>query len=164
MHFDPVFFQRRYYALVEDGWLHVQNEIKPRQPFLVIEGPSRLGKTMYAKNLVGEQYTLELNCTCCPEPDMREFNPLIHKLVLFDEATPQMVLRQKKLFQCPQNEVSLGASSTNCHAYSVWVHRCLFVICSNRWTRDLESLAEEDKEWLRANSFVLQVSEPMWVE
>ena len=39
------------------------------------------------------QYTLKLNCACCPDPDVTNVNPLKLKLVVFDEAAPQMVLR-----------------------------------------------------------------------
>ena len=114
-------------------------------------------------NLVPPGCALELNCASCPEPDLRSYDTLQHKLIVFDEASPKMVLRQK-IFQCPDAEVQLGSSNTNCHSYSVWVHGCLFVICSNRWTKDCDKLDDDDREWLHANSILLQVKEPMWVE
>ena len=36
------------------------------------------------------------------------FNPLIHHLILFDEAAPQLVIRQKKLCQGPLTVVDCG--------------------------------------------------------
>ena len=62
--------------------------------FVDIEGASKLGKTMYAKRWC-HKYTLKLNWTCCPDPDGTNVNPLKLKLVVFDEAAPQMVLRKR---------------------------------------------------------------------
>ena len=50
---------------------------------------------MCAMNLVAEGLALEWNCDVCPELDMREFKPLKHQLVRFDDSTPKMALRQK---------------------------------------------------------------------
>ena len=95
-------------------------------------------------NLAAEGLALEWNGDCCPEPDMREFDPLKHQLVRFDESTPNMALRQTQFLQCLDSESTFGASTTNCHAYAVWVRQCLVPTCSIRWTPDSEELDEED--------------------
>ena len=122
---------------------------------------------MWTKWLFGDSYVvLEVNCASCPEPDLREFRPLLHKGILFDEASAEMVLRQKKLFQCPPTEVRLGCSVTNCHAYDVFVSGVAMVIASNTWSEELNALErEEDVRWLNSNSIVCNVgSRPLWDE
>ena len=141
--------------------------VRSRYKFLVLCGNSGTGKTWFCKYITGDPAEcLEVNCANCPEPDLRPFDPLRHKAVLFDEASPSMVISQKKLFQCPPVEVSLGMSTTNCHAYNIFVSGCKFVICSNTWIEDVARMDKEgDREWLGANSFVANVgSTRLWIE
>jgi hypothetical protein len=135
-----------------------------RKKFLVIEGPSGLGKTAYVRQLCGPEATLELNAagsgTC---PDLRQHNAALHKIILFDEGSPLMVLSNKKLFQCPACMVDLGHSPTGTHVYKVWVNDSALIIASNLWSAQVASLeSKADREWLAANSIVVAVSEPMW--
>ena len=105
-----------------------------------------------------------MNCASCPEPDLRLLKAH-HKAILLDEAAPEMILRQKLLIQGPPDFVSLGCSTTNCHAYQVFVSGIQFVICSNKWISEVDNLeCVEDREWLRENSIVLDVGkEPMFI-
>ena len=112
-----------------------------------------------------EANVLEVNCASCPEPDLREFRPLLHKGLLFDEASCQMVLQQKKLFQAPPTPVRLGCSTTNCNAYDVFVSGVGLMVASNTWLADLAAIKrEEDREWLVANRMFVDVGTvPLWV-
>ena len=147
---------------VVTDWVRSHETNQMRYKFLVLCGGSGLGKTQFAKGLVLAGRTLELNMASAPEPDMREYDPTLHDLVLFDECTPQQVLRQKKLFQCPPVEVGLAASATSCHAYNVWVHKKLFVVATNVWQHEVSRLSCDDASWLEANSVLLEVLEPLW--
>ena len=95
---------------------------------------------------------------------MREFKN--HKGILFDEATCSMVLAQKKLFQAPAVYVRLGCSTTNCHAYDVFVSGVALMISSNTWVTEHAALKREaDRNWIANNSILVDVgSEPLWVE
>ena len=75
-----------------------------------------------------------------------------------------MVIACKRLFQAPAALVQMAASNTNCFGYSVCLHGVLLVVCSNKWTKELEELAAEDRAWLELNSVYVQVREPLWVE
>ena len=67
--------------------------IRSRHTFLVLVGASCTGKTVWAMRVFGDPLVvLEVNCASCPEPDLREFRPLLYKGILFDEASRQMVL------------------------------------------------------------------------
>ena len=147
---------------VVNEWIQSHECIAMRYKFLVLVGGSGLGKTQFAKGLVPDGAALELNMAAAPEPDLREYDPKRHRLVLFDECEPKQVMRQKKLFQCPPAEVQLGASATNCHAYKVWVHQKLFVICSNVWCHEVQRMFQDDASWLAANSVVYHVTAPLW--
>jgi hypothetical protein len=54
-----------------------------------------MGKTLFAQNLRGRKNTLVLNCANTMEPDLRNFEPAIHQVILFDEASAKMVLKHK---------------------------------------------------------------------
>ena len=112
------------------------------------------------------QVIIEVSCASCPEPDLREFRPLVHKSILFDEASPAMVLQQKKLFQAPATPVRLGCSTTICHVHDVSISGVALMIASSTWLADVEALnRREDAQWLIDNSMVVNVgSQPLWVQ
>ena len=87
-----------------------------------------------------------------------------HKLILMDEATVEMIVRNRKMFQCPNAWVQLGMSATNCHSYSVYLNNCMLVICSNSWASQLSATPMEGAQWVMANQVYVQVSEPLWVK
>lgn len=146
---------------VVNKWLQSFESLRDRYSFLVIVGASGLGKTQFVKSMAGSLSNfLEVNCAACDEPDLRNFAG--EGVVLLDEASPAMVIRQKRLMQAPACMVLLGASATNCHAYKVWVHRTKFVICSNDWDMKVADLKEPDQAWLAANSIKLLVTDVMW--
>ena len=66
-----------------------------------MEGKSGTGKTEFVRGLFGARKTLELNCAGVVAVNLRDFKPLAHKVVLWDEASPALVLENRKLFQCP---------------------------------------------------------------
>ena len=139
--------------------------IRSRYKFFVANGDSCTGKTVWAKHITGNTAEVYyVNCASCPEPDIRLLKAH-HKVILLDEASPAMILRQKLLIQGPPDFVSLGCSTTNCHAYQVFVSGIQFVICSNKWISEVDNLeCVEDREWLRENSIVLDVGkEPMFI-
>ena len=94
---------------------------------------------------------------------MREFDG--HQGILFDEASCAMVLRQKKLCQAQGVRAKLGCSTTNCHAYDVFISGVAVMISSNTWMEGHPELERDaDKQWLIDNSILLQVgASPMWV-
>ena len=145
-------------------WQRAFEDVSPRYPFLVLDGPSRTGKTQFAKSLAPLDEVYEVNMACAPEADLRTYDPLVHTVIVYDECSPEQVIRQKKPFQAGASSVLLGASGTNCHAYHVWVHRKKMVICSNVWAWNLQRLPAVDAEWLNANSTVVRVEERLYEE
>ena len=144
-------------------WLAQYSSALHRYKCLVLTGPSRMGKTAFARSLkeVGTEY-LELNCSANTDPDLRSFRWSLHSLIIFDEITPSQVANQRKLFQASATPIDLGTSSTQMYSYKVYVHRKRMVFCSNNWQAAVSMLPHEAGEWVHANTFVLQVNEPMW--
>ena len=67
--------------------------------------------------------SVEVTCSNCDEPDLRDFKLMTRNLVLLDEAKTKLVLKCKKMMQAGAAWVSLGASNTNMYSYKVWVHK-----------------------------------------
>lgn len=145
------------------AWLEHYSVLKDRYRFLVLDGPSMMGKTRFSMSLVPEGCALELNMASAPQPDLRSFVASVHTLILFDEAEPKQMLAQKKLFQAPACLVKLGCSPTNCDAYDVYLHRRMLVVSANNWQAKLCQLPPADKDWLDANSFLVAIKSPLFV-
>ena len=116
-------------------------QTRHRYKFLVLSGPSRLGKTVFASSICPTTLeTLELNCAAGTEPDLRAYRLSRHGLLLFDEIRAEQVMAQRKLFQAQSAPVQLGCSATNCYSYEVFVWRKPFVLCSNTWHASVAKL------------------------
>ncbi len=153
----------RTYPQVHE-WQQQFFQILHRYQFLVLNGPSRLGKTVFARSLCREgKEVLEINCSSGSEPDLRAYRIRKHDLLLFDEIEAPQVAAQRKLFQAPATEVQLGCSATNCHSYSVWIHCRKLVLATNNWQSSMAKLGKGDREWIEKNSILLEVDAPMWV-
>jgi len=146
-----------------EEWLALFHMSRDRYPFLVLEGPSRLGKTQFAEQLVSWDKTLSVDCSSAIEPDLRQYASDEVDCIIFDEARAAMVIRSKRLFQAPMGLVNLGLSAPNCNAYQVMVHRKRMIVCSNSWSAEVLALTAADAAWIAANSVLVPVREPLWV-
>ena len=136
---------------------------RDRRKFLVLDGPSRMGKTAYCMSLYGKHATLEVNCMGESSPQLQSFRHHQHRCVLFDEAAPDLVLLNRKLFQSPNAMVQIAQSKTGCHSYSVYLNDALLVISSNHWSEALSRLPHSEAAWLEANQVLIRVTRPLWV-
>ena len=135
-----------------------------RYKFLVLDGPSCTGKSIFARGQSPEGRSLLVDCSNASVPDMAAFNPAAHDVVVFDEATASLVLKHKKLFQAPPETVVLGSSATNCFVQRLMVYRKKLIVCSNHWSRELQKQDPEDRAWLEHNAVTVRVTEPLWLD
>ena len=146
------------------AWMEQIRAVSDRKKFLVLNGPSRLGKTQFAVGLAGAKRTLEVNCAGASHPPLRNFDPKVHMCVIFDEASPRMVLQYRRLFQAPNCQVIIGQSPTNQSSYPVYLNDTALVVCSNTWHLELPALPEADQAWLQANMIYVEVQSRLWQE
>ena len=152
----------RSLPLVE-AWDTQFQEVKDRYLFLVLDGPSRMGKTAYGRSKCPKgQEVLELNCAAGGDPDLRSYRYGRHGLILCDEIEAKVVAAQRKLFQAGTAPVQLGTSATNIHAYTVFLHRVRIICASNNWAASADLLAPADREWIEANSIYVRCDEQLW--
>ena len=149
---------------VVELWKAQYEQTLDRYRFLVLEGPSRMGKTAFVYSLVESACCYEMNLSGGANPDLREYDANVHRLLFFDECTPQQTVANKKLFQAGVRLVSLNTSATNMYAIKVYVGGKMMVCASNDWSAQLRRMPKEDADWVVANSYVLHVTAPMWEE
>ena len=123
----------------------------------MLDGPSQAGKSEYARSLAKPGCALFVDCGKASEPDLRSFVPLMHEVIVMDEATPAFVLANRRVFQAPADWVRLGQSPTNAYSYRVWIHRAKIVVCTNDWRTLTRQLCVADAEWIIANSVYVPV-------
>lgn len=144
-----------------DNWVLENSTPRMRKRFLVLEGPSGVAKTEFARSIFGTAHTYELNMANSANFCLRKFNPMVHKLILWDEAGPELVSQERKLFQCPACWVDCGQSPTGSHVYRVWLNDACMCIASNKWSQMLKRLLPLDQEWIKNNQVHVMVSESL---
>ena len=162
--------------------------------FLVMEGPSSVGKTVLAKSFFSPDKTYYYNMQTAAEPDLRGFRVGHHRACVFDEITWQQVVKLKVLFQAGVDGADLGASQCNQYSYWRFLYGVAIICCTNEWLPpkraersnrrghrashrlDAEDSPEEevlykgpdvpdrDREWLETNSIYQEIKSPVWFE
>jgi len=123
---------------------------------LLLQGPTRCGKTRKAISIFGHGRTMVVNCQGLGAalPSIREFCRERFSCILFDEISSIQVLRNKMVFQAGVDPVVLGQSACNQHAYTVWLFGIPMILCSNDFqlkSRDDSPMLEVDEEYLENN-------------
>ena len=144
------------------AWVESRKTLRDRYKFLVLEGVSQVGKTSFARGLMGREACLVMDCSGDNTPCLRQYDGARHHVLVFDEGKASMVLCHKKLFQASIDEVTCGSSPTNQHAYVVCVHAACIIVTSNTWSEDLAGASEADREWLVNNSLHLRIFGALW--
>jgi len=134
-----------------------------RFKFLVLTGPSQMGKTQYAKSLFGAENTLVVPCQNVASPNLKDFRRGVHKAILFDEVSSQLIHDNKAVFQANNDIVVLGQSPTQEYVYKVFLYGVALICCTNQWMTGIQKDSEEE-EWLLANSIVYDCNEKMYKE
>ena len=148
---------------IVDAWLdEVTKPLQPRKKCLVLQGPSRRGKTEFVRGLFPLGTVLELNCANIKDICLDGFDCLQHRAILWDEACASLITKNRKVFQHPLCMVDLGHSPTGAHVKRYFLGNACSVITTNKWHEDVEKLPEGDQEWLAANMVVFDVERPLW--
>ncbi len=147
------------------SWAKSYDEDNFRFSFLVLDGPSKLGKTQFGLSLTPKDMSyLELNCAGGGPIDLRGFKYGVHGLILYDEIVPEQVLAQRKAFQASPSEVQLGQSATSIYSYTVFLYKVRMVLCSNKWSSLMRTLPKDDHDWLESNMVYISVTETLFAK
>lgn len=152
------------YPLVDKWLAQSTQELQARKKFLVLTGPTGVGKSVFVRSLFKQGEVFELNCASLEHPVLTGFVARQHKCIFWDELSATVVPLHRKVFQHPAAFVDLGHSPTGSHVQRFWLNDSVSIIASNRWAEDLQLLSPSDRDWVCANSVVLDVQERMWLE
>lgn len=138
-------------------------EINDRYKLLVLWGPSRTGKSRWARSLYGDRWTLVVDIQHADHPDLRAYKRGVHLCLLLDEmSSPKFIVQNKKLLQAHVDGAKLGQSATQLYSYDVFLWRLPIIITTNNW--NLHDLEPIDREWIESNCIPVYVGEPVWAQ
>ena len=143
-------------------WLEEHQNIADRKKVWVLGGPSRMHNTQFAMSCHPWGSVLEVNCAGCMDPRLDAIDVAVHSLILFDEASVALVLKQRRLFQAPNDPAHSWTSPTNQAAYDVFLHHSMVVLCSSSWTQQLLSTPASEAAWRTGKPVLVSVREPMF--
>ncbi len=164
-----------------EAWRMQFSTVRSRYLFLVLDGPSRTGKTRFAYSL-SPPPTSEMASPTTPSlssppgsrqhvyyadcsgglPDLRNFRRKQHRILVLDELHPKNAVLLKKIMQASNDEAIMGASPTMQHAYRVNSYQTMIVVTTNTWASGCEKMPIFDVDWLKANSVYVRVTSPLW--
>ena len=134
-----------------------------RKKFLVISGPSTVGKRYVARSLIPSSALIELNCASATHANLTNFVEGETRLILWDEASAKFLASNRKLVQHAPFEVDMGMTASGMFTKYYFLADAASVVCCNDWKVSLDECdSPEAARWCEANSMVLYVQEPMW--
>ena len=71
-----------------------------------------------------------------------------------------MILRNRKVFQCPNAMVTLGQAKTNCYSYSIYLNESFLTIASNELQESVDCLSRASRDWIHADQVYVKVTRP----
>ena len=83
-----------------DAWEATFKEVQLRYTFLVLDGPSKMGKTLFcrSRSLGSGGSLLEIDCAGADTPDLTHFEFGKHTMVCARRDSAEVVLHYKKFF------------------------------------------------------------------
>ena len=131
-----------------------------RFKFLVLVGDSRFGKTMFGINIFGIHATYVCNCQGVTQPFLSGFDPRVHKAILLDEPSRELVDSCKSFLQASVNGTQLYQSPTQRFTRWVCIYQTAIIICTNAWVKEWEW--DTNAEWIRENEVRIDVTDFMY--
>ena len=129
-----------------EAWLEVFKAEKDRYPFLLLLGPSRSGKTEYAKSLFKSPLELKVGKLEQVPDGIRAFSRKEHDGLVLDDirAFSFLVQQQEKLQSKYDAKVEFGTTPGGQCAFTKWLWRVPVVVTANYTTTGQELLETDD--------------------
>jgi hypothetical protein len=130
---------------------YTEESLPSRFKLLVLDGPTRMGKTSWALTFFGEENTLVLNCQNTMTPCMNEFQLNLdrYKCIMFEEGSCKLILQNKLLFQAGSKMVQIGQSPTQQYVQNVLVYGVPMIMTTNDFWEEVQD--EKSRSCLAAN-------------
>ena len=114
-------FPRRMILTVDEVFLPHMLEKVDRHMFLVLDGPSQVGKTTFCKLLCKDQAKEYVGIYCSALSTAPNFHVLTDTTttICWDEVNPSYVCQFRKLFQGPERAVNLCDAQSAIFSYTV---------------------------------------------
>ena len=142
--------------------LWVSGEKLVRFKFLLLTGPSSLGKTAFAKNLFGIDETHVVPCQNVLTPQLQGYVRSEHKAILFDEISSSCIEKNKQVFQANNDVALLGQTPSGDYVYHKYLYGTAMICCTNEWLEGIPR-GSPAEEWLLTNSIVYECIENMFL-
>lgn len=132
---------------VVEEWYQQYETFEGRYKMLIVWGPSRMGKTEFVKARVGKAFVHHDTVS------WHGYDDDVYDAIIFDDVKGiyKYVSENRHLFQA-NDMATVQTSATNCYAKSINVFKKKLIITSN---------SEPTGDWIIANSFILEVWEPL---
>ena len=129
-----------------EAWLEGFKVERDRYPFLLLVGPSRTGKTEYAKSLFTNPLELKVGKLEQMPDGMRAFSRKLHDGIVLDDirAFSFLVQHQEKLQSKYDVRLELGTTPGGQCAYHKWLWRIPVVVTANNTTTGHDLLDSDD--------------------
>jgi hypothetical protein len=153
------------YDVVND-WLaaFMYPAICARKKFLVLSGPSTVGKSYFARSLVPTAALCEVNSANATHANLTLFKEGTTRLILWDEASADFIAANRKLMQHAPVEIDTGMTASGLFTKYYFLADACSVVCTNDWDQSVRDCKKLDaRNWCTDNAVVLRVSEPMWI-
>jgi len=143
---------------VVENWKKQFLEEEFRYEFLVLEGPSKMRKTEFAKSLFKKPFIHK------DKIDWSDYDWEVHDCIIFDDVNLpdhiwKYVRTNKVLFQS-SSTVAVNTSATNCYKLDVCVVQKPIIICTNDGLLD-NFVSAPYREWIQSNSVWLTIESPI---
>jgi len=137
------------YPIISD-WKSQYSLILPRYKFLVVSGPSNLGKTGLIMSHFPNAFVHSDSINWIG------YDHTIHSAIIFDDIRDwyDYVITHKVLFQASARQITVHSSPTNCNALKIDVAGKPFIILTNQ---PLAQTASSDVSYINSNSFSLDI-------
>ncbi|MEC9336332.1 MAG: hypothetical protein VYC68_02405, partial [Candidatus Thermoplasmatota archaeon] len=149
----------RYFAAVDD-WLRSFDVLHDRYSVLVIRGPSRIGKTTFARSLLSTPYMHIVKDA--DEPNLRGFDPRRHTGIVLDQVSnAKFCIENRGILQSNNYTHTLAQTQGHTCSYDICVHGVPIIVTLDEDVPDLHVLYSSN--WVAENAVVLHETEPLWV-
>ena len=133
-----------------------------RFKFLLLEGNPSYGKRRFACSLFGRENTYVCNCQGLQQLCLAGFDNKVHKAIVLDEPSAELVENCKAFLQAGVDGCELYQSPTQSFTRWFCVWKVPIIICTNDWIGEDSSIDSSLAQWIGENSVHYSVKDYLY--